>query len=478
MEGIVMSTKKVMVDRWDEPIEISVPESAIVIQAEPKADYPALEDPVSEIRRVLKSPLGMPPLHELVDRKSRIAIAFDDPLKYGPKYLTVPVLIEELERVGVERTNITLVSGNGTHDRPTREEFKGLYRGQYPVLPDEIVDEFWPDRFINHDAQDPRMLAEMGTSSLGDVVEHNRILVDADLTIYSGSVIPLVWGGYSGEGVVVGLGSARSIYSHHRYSVIGAPDSHSSDPRRNAFRRHKDAVMDRIEDYIGKKIFYLNGVPDPVGGWAGFFAGHYKEIQGSQWACADRQHLHGVPQVDILVAGLPRYLWYGETRNPILNIVGATMIMRSWLNKPLLKKGGVVILVSKCDGHIDIEKHPSHAPALEAFGSLRSAEAVEKQLFEKLYADEELLGQYHDNHAYHPIHPIWLFNENQYALDHAGRIFIATAENADAPARVGAEYAATFDEAMAQAMKVTGADPRILVLPNFFSLAPMLFLVE
>lgn len=473
-----MSNKKVMVDRWDESIEITVPESAIVIRAESKPDYPALDDPVGAIRQALAAPLGMPPLLELVDVKSTVAIAFDDPLKYGPKYLTVPVLIEELERAGVERSNITLVSGNGTHDKPTKDEFKGLYRGQYPVLPGEIVDEFWSERFVNHDAQDPAMLVEMGTSSLGDLVEHNRILADADLTIYSGSVIPLVWGGYSGEGAVVGLGSAKSIYSHHKYSVIGAPDSHPSDPRTNAFRRHKDAVMDRIEEFIGKRIFYLNGVPDPVGGWAGFFAGHYREIQEPQWTCADRQHLHGVPQVDILVAGLPRYLWYGDTHNPILNIVGATMIMRSWLNKPLLKKGGVMILVSKCDGHIDAEKHPSHERALEVFGETHSAEAVEKELFECLYSDEELLKKYHENHAYHPIHPIWLFNENQYALDHAGKIIIATAENPDAPARVGAEYAATLDEAMEQAMQLTGADPRILVLPNFFSLAPMLFLVE
>jgi hypothetical protein len=236
--------------------------------------------------------------------------------------------------------------------------------------------------------------------------------------------------------------------------------------------------MDRIEEFIGKKIFFLNGVPDPVGNWAGFFAGHYKEIQKPQWECADRQHLHGVPQVDILVAGLPRYLWYGDTRNPMLNIVGATMIMRSWMNKPLLKEGGAVILVSKCDGHIDPEKNPSYERALDLYNAAGSAEALENEFFETLYADKELLRKYHDEHAYHPVHPIWIFNENQYALDQAGAIIIATAENPDAPARVGAEYAATFAEALDRALNITGADPRILVLPNFFSFAPMLFLVE
>jgi nickel-dependent lactate racemase len=473
-----MSERTVLVDRWDEQVEIRVPGSAIVIQAAPRADYPALEDPEGAIREAICSPLGMPPLGELVGGNSSVAVAFDDPLKYGPKYLSVPILIEELERAGVKRGNITLVSANGTHDRPPKEDFKGFYRGLYPVLPDAIVEEFWPDRFINHDANDPGGLVDMGVSRLGDLVEHNRVLVDSDLTIYTGSVFPLIWGGYSGEGVVIGLASARSIYSHHRFSVIGAADSVHSDPRTQGYRRHKDAVMDRIEEFLGKKVFYVNGVSDPVGNWAGFFAGHYKGIQEPQWACADRQHLHGVPQVDILVAGLPRYVWYSDTRNPIINIVAATTILRSWRNKPLLKKGGVLILVSKCDGHIDPAKHASYARALELYRGAGSAAALEERYFEKLFTDGALTSKYQHENAYHPVHPIWLFNENQYALDHAGKIIIATGENADAPALVGAEYAATFEDAMRQAKELTGPDPRILVLPNFFSFAPMTFLVE
>ncbi len=473
-----MTEKKLFVDRWEEPIEISVPANSVVLQAEPKPDYPALEDPVSAIREALSSPLGMPPLPELVNANSTVAIAFDDPLKYGPKYLTVPVLVEELERAGVKRANIRLVSANGTHDKPPKEDFVGFYRGQYPVLPDALVDEFWPDRFINHDAHDPETLVEMGTSRLGDLVEHNRVLVDSDLTIYAGSVIPLLWGGYSGEGVVVGLGSARSIYSHHRFSVIGSPESTHSDPRTHAYRRHKDAVMDRIEEHIGKKIFYLNGVPDPTGNWAGFFAGHYKEIQEPQWECADRQHLHGSVQADIIIAGLPRYYFYGDTRNPIINMIAATTILRSWRHKPILREGGTLILVSKCDGHIDPEKHPSYAKALELFNEAGSAGELEQRYFESLYSDKSLVEKYRRQNAYHPVHPIWLFNESQYALDHAGSVIIATAENPDAPKSVGGEYAPTFEEALARAMRSAGANPRVLVLPTFFSYVPMLFLVE
>lgn len=470
-----MSHKKVNVDRWDNQVEITIPESATVIQAEPRPGLTSPEDPAEAIRSVLAAPSGMSPLSKLVGKGSKVAIAFDDPLKYSPKFIAVPILIDELESAGVEREDITLVSANGTHDRPPKDDFKGLYRDRYPVLPDDIVDEFWPDRFINHDAQDPEMLVEMGTSALGDFVEHNRILVDSDLVIYNGSVMPLIWGGYSGEGVVVGLGSARSIYSHHKISIIGAPDSTHSDPRTHVYRQHKDAIIDRIEEFTGKKIFFLNGVLDRMGGWAGFFGGHYSQIQEAQWGCADRQHLERTAQADIIVAGVPRYVMYGDTRNPIINMVAATTILRSWRNKPILSEGGVVILVTRCDGHIDKVKHPSYLQGLELFGNLKTARALEDKHFESLISDKVLLRKYHEEHAYHPVHPIWLFNENQYALDHAGKIIFATAENPDTPAMVGAEYAETFEEALTQAVGFLGGNPRITVFPNYFSLAPMIF---
>ena len=473
-----MANKTVLVDRWDDQIEISVPESALVVQAELRPEYPATDNPSGAILDALAAPAGMPPLKELVNKDSKVAVAFDDPLKFGPKFLTVPILLEELERAGVDRNNITLASGNGTHDIPPKEDFKGYYRDRYPVLPDDIVDEFWPDRFVNHDAHDPDRLVDMGTSSLGGVVEHNKILVDSDLLIYTGSILPLIWGGYSGEGVVVGLGSARSIYSHHKFSVIGSENSINGNPRTQEYRKHKNAVMDRIEEFLGKKVFYLNGVPDAMAGWAGFFAGHFREIQEPQWQCADEQHLHNVPQADIIVIGVPKYVWYGDSRNPILNILAATTVMRSCRNKPVLKKGGAVILVGNCDGYIDPEKHPSYARALDLFAEAGSAEEFEKKHYEDLYKDQELVERYRSHHAYHPVHPVWLFNENQYVFDHASKVIIATGENPDAPGKVGAEYAPTFDEALKGAREMMGADARIMVLPNFFSFAPMIFDVE
>ena len=467
----------VAVERWNEKVEVDVPDTADVVVAEPRPEHPALADPLAALRAALERPYGMPPLSDLVSPSSRVTIAFDDPLKYGPKYLAVPFLVEYLMGCDVSPTDITLISAGGTHDRPPREHFIGLYRGLYPVFSEDFVDRFWPDRFLVHDAEDPSHSVDMGVSALGDVVEHNRLLVDSDLVIYCGCILPLVWGGYAGTGAAIGLASARSIFSHHRMQVIGVPESCHSDPRNSLFQRHKDAVMDRIEAFTGKRVFYVEGVPNPVGGWAGFFAGHFRALRDDAWRCADEQHVHSSPQYDAIVLGLPRYVFYGDTRDPLINLTAAGTVARAWRTAPLLRPGGAMVLMTACDGHIDPDLHPSYGEALRLFATTRRAETVEAH-FGRLRREPRYIDMYRNHHAYHGVHPIWLLNESQYVLEQAGLLLFAGGKRHEALEAVGATYAPNFQKAWELVLAHCGPSPRTLVLPSYFSQVPMIFNVD
>ena len=467
----------VTVDRWTEKTEVEVPDTADVAVAEVRPQHPPLADPLGALRAAVERPYGMPPLSDLVSAASRVAIAFDDPLKYGPKYLAVPFLVEYLRACGVPPGSITLVSAGGTHDRPRRQDFIGLYRGLYPVFSAEFVDQFWPDRFLVHDCEDPSQLVDMGVSSLGDVVEHSRILLDSDLLIYCGSILPLVWGGYSGTGAAIGLASTRSIFSHHRIQVIGSPESCHSDPRSSLFQRHKDAVMDRIEEFTGRRVFYVEGVPDPTGGWAGFFAGHFRALREEAWRCADQQHVRPSAQYDAIVVGLPQYVFYGDTRNPLINLMAAATVARAWRGAPLLRPGGAMVLVTACDGHIDRALHPSYREALRLFAATRQAGAVEAR-FDRLRGEPRYLDLYRNHHAYHPVHPVWLLNESQYVLEQAGLLVFAGGKPNEGAEAVAAVHAPDFRRAWEMVLAHCGPSPRTLVLPSYFSLAPMIFDVD
>ena len=235
--------------------------------------------------------------------------------------------------------------------------------------------------------------------------------------------------------------------------------------------------MDRVEEFTGRRVFYVEGVPDPTGGWAGFFAGHFRALREDAWRCADEQHVRTCPQYDAIVVGLPQYVFYGDTRNPIINLLAATTVARAWRGKPLLRPGGAMVLITACDGHIDPDLHPSYREALRLFAATRRAGAVEAH-FERLRAQPRYLDMYRNHHAYHPVHPLWLLNESQYVLEQAGLLVFASGERNEGVEAVGATYAADFRRAWDMVLAHCGPSPRTLVLPSYFSLVPMVFDVD
>ena len=154
-------TKTVKGDRWEGQVDIEIPQSAGVFQ--PKVTELKNYDPVKGIEAALKNPLGIGPIKTLVNSKSRVAVAFDNPIKPCPSSYTIPVILEQLHEAGVKDENIVLVSANGNQRKHTADEFTdyrrrgyGLPPGQGSVtVPKEIFEQFWPHRFIRNGACAP-----------------------------------------------------------------------------------------------------------------------------------------------------------------------------------------------------------------------------------------------------------------------------------------------------------------------------------
>ncbi len=476
--------KTIKVDRWESQVEIQVPSSAVVVESEVRVQ--PTSDPADMIRKALRNPMGMEGIRGLVGKGSRVAIAFDDPTKLCPSYQGIPLVLEELYQSGVKKENMALVCASGSHKRYLPNDFLdyrnvgyGLPPGKgIPKMSREIFDSFWPHQFIRHNASDSSGLVDMGYSHLNDFVEYNRILTDYDLVIYIGSVQSMKWGGYSGTGVVIGLASAKSLVSHHTFDVIGHKDSCHANAGSHLYRSHKDAVMERIEEFTGKKVFYLEGVANGARQWINISAGHFKEIQEPTWRAADQERLYTVEQADVIVAGLPRWCVYDTTRNPLMCGTCASSIVRSWVGKPVLREGGVIILVAVCDGYIDPEALPSYSEVLDLYNKMGNSRRLEERYLEQYLKNEEYLKKYEYGYAVHPVHPFWLIAEQEYIHDHASKLIIATAENPEAVRKIGASWAESFDQAWRMAEKVVGKNPRTLVLPSFFSRYPFKFAVK
>lgn len=462
-------SKTVLVDYWDKKVEVEVPENAHVV------DFPAppvLDDPAEAVRQALANPLGMQRISELVSKGSKVTIAFDDPCRPGlPRQIVIPEVLKELEKAGVEDKDITLLAGNGNHRKFRKEELR-------KYLGDEVFNRFWKKgsacQILNHECSDPDNLVYMGISEMGDYVEYNRLLVDSDLFIYCGTVAPSNWGGMTGCGVIIGLASARSMRSTHSWDVVGHPDSCHGDHTTMFYRSHKDAVMDQIEKFIGKKVFYVDCVLGLGAKIAGVYAGHYKAIQKPAWQQVESYYKVDVPQCDVFVMGLPQYLLYGDSNNPVICMAGATTVPRVWVNKPVLRKGGVVICMARCDGTVSPVDHPSYQEVMDLYDRYHSSQDMYDHE-EEYISRPDLIFKYQNCFGYHPVHPFWLYYESEYLKEWASKVILAGALNPGAVRKVGLTPAKDFNAAWKMATQIVGDNPRVVVMPDFWSKARLQF---
>jgi nickel-dependent lactate racemase len=462
--------KRVTIEYKDTWTDISVPENATVIQYDTPAfpEIPIHPDPGAAVKKALKNPIGMEKIPDLVKRGSKVTIAFDDFMKgFGVIHIMAPIVVEEVLKAGVKEEDITLVCANGAHRKWRPHELEAL-------LGSELYRRFRPfdwneGRILNHDCLDNTVY--LGETSLGDEVEYNKAVIEADQLIYVGTVRPLPFGGYSGQGVVIGLSSVRALKSLHSYDTFGSAASRHMDyrPEKNIFRKHKLAVHEKIENAIRKKIFYVDAITNAMSGPAqqivDAFAGHVPDLEKIEYPEADKYFVVKVPQADILVVGLPDNLGYDMSNNPGAAWSALVALLGAWRNKPVLRKNGVIIALGQCTGAIT-----PHRPAdPEAFKLYRNCFGA-KELYDyrdALCNKPEYIYKYRYDYAFPPVHSSMMATHFEMLRKLARHAIFAGEVNPGVIRDAGAIPARSFDEALAEATEIVGNNADILVLPRY-----------
>jgi hypothetical protein len=454
--------RKVTVDRGSEALPIDVPEGAAVLEY---VERPAPGEGAALAEAALDAPMGLPRLEDLAragpSRRRRVVVAVDDPNRpVATVRILLPAVLRRLAAAGIADDAITIISANGMHPKFPAHQLRAY-------LGEDVCGRF-AGRVVNHDCEDTAGLVRLGTTALGDVVEFNRSAVESDLLVYVGNLAVNIWGGYSGTGVVVGLGGVASLLGHHGRQGIGHPESCHGDPRSMHYQKRKIALHEAIERTRGKPTFYAEAITD-ARGVIGVFAGAAAALRERGWPEADRRFLVDAPTADVVVVGLAPSFLYGSSDNPLIALTGVCFPCRLWLGAPLLRPGGVVIGVTTSANAIDPRTHPGYAEAIRAFGrSGRSFDALEREA-DRIGRNPELVRIYRRGDAYHPYHPFWLFNENEYGMRTAGRIIMAGARAGEFFEAMGVQVLPTFEAAWQEARRLVGERPRVAVLPTFWS---------
>jgi len=461
--------QQVLLDYGDERIPVQMPDSATVVHyGETYVDPPEV-DPWQATRQALENPVGMPPLRELAKPGDKVVIAFPDRVKGGAhpqahRRVAIPLMIETLREAGVALDDIILLCAMGLHRKNTLEEM-------YWYLGKDIVDAFWPDRLVMHDAEDPAGIVDLGADEMGNAVTCNRRVAEADLPIIIGHVQGNPYGGYSGgyKMAVTGLTTWSSIRCHHCPSTMHRDDFLPASTHSH-MRRQFDSIGKAMERGIGKRFFAVDAVLGTHAQVLGVYAGAVDEVQKASWPLADQRtnvELDVTKPFDVVVYGLPRAFHYGPGMgtNPIfmLQAIGA-QLARCY---GVFREGGVIIAPSVCDGWFNESWFPSYERAYEKLQETTDFADI-FQFEHELANDPDAIHRYRFNYTYHPGHPLSMISMGAVAHQRTSAVLIPGALKPRYARGMGCIPTKTFDDAMTRAQRFVGKNPRILVIPEAF----------
>jgi len=461
---------KIDLEYGDGTVTAELPDDAVVVGADSTShEPPALPDPRAATRSALAQPLGSAPIPELVGKGSVVTIAFPDRVKGGSqptahRKLAVPAVLDELERAGVRLDDVRLVCAIGLHRKNRLEEFRDY-------LGDEVVSRVPAANLVNHDAEDPAGMVDLGESALGDPVAMNRNLADSDLSVMIGHTAGNPYGGFSGGYKMpsTGLTSWRSIAAHHSPRSIYRDDFVPASTQ-SRFREQLSAIGQRMEQAAPRPFFSVDAVLDSRSRQLGVYAGAIPQVEQASWPLATARtdlRIDG-PPADVLVIGIPRTFHYGAGMgsNPILMMqaIGASVVRakRALVDKP------TVIAAAVCDGWFNSAEFPPYEAAYALLQECQHpADMRDRQ--EELATDPEWVYRYRFTYGYHPFHAFSMIYMGGVAREHTSAVYVAGARRPGFARGMGARTTATVEEALAESTAILGRRPRVLVVPKLSS---------
>jgi hypothetical protein len=476
----------------------------------PPDSLPGLRDVDGAIRGALLEPHGSEPLPELLRPGMRLTIAFDDisiPLPpMRPPDVRQRVLEQVLElaaRRGVD--DVQLVVANSLHRRMTPAEIRR-------AVGERVFRSFHPEALSNHDAEDHDNLTFVGTTAEGEDVEINRRAAQSDLLVYVNVNLVAMDGGH--KSVPVGLGSYRSIRPHHNVTTMRHSRSYM-DPGRSALHEScgrmgrllaeqlpiftvettmnndtfpapfdfmnkrewewsvKDQATylgarkanDRAPGRMRREVFRRIEAPYRI---TGVNAGETEAVHKETLASVHRQQLVEVEgQSDVLVVGLPYICPYNvnSIMNPILVMcLGLGYFFNMYVGKPLVRRGGAMILFHPVPWEFHQVHHPSYVDFFEEVLAETTDPAEIEAKFEEQYAtDPWYVHLYRTSYAYHGVHPFYMWYWGAHALEHLGDVIFVGGDRKSVR-RMGFRSASTFQDALEMAGETVGSSPSVTYL--------------
>jgi len=476
----------------------------------PKPPIEGLANPGAAIRYALNHPLDADPLYAQLAPGMRVTIAVDDISVPLPPMATpdvrqtiIEILLEMLDANGVD--DVHIIVATCLHRKMTEAEMRRM-------VGSKIHQAFYPDRYYCNDVEDPDGFVHLGTTEQKEVVNIHRRAVESDLVIYVNINFVPMDGGH--KSVTIGLGDYEVTRPHHEPTTMRS--SGYMDPKSSTMAtkiERQGAIVDQhmnvfhIETVLNNRMFagptaFLSKNEDeyteidrlkfeamrwslsrlPAGAKRKVFqsipsqyqmiavhAGKTVPVHEKTLArCFEQYAVHVRGQADILICGVPFISPYNVNSilNPILvQTMGLGYFHNMFRGKPVLKKGGVMILTHPVYDEFDHVQHPSY---IEFFNRIlpetRDAHVMHRKYELEFAKNPSYIEMYRRGNAYHGVHPFNMWYWGEHGRQHVGKVIVAGASNAHVPKILGWDRAESLPEAIAMAKSAVGPSPEITMM--------------
>lgn len=249
----------VMLPYGPDHIYFEVPDKNFIGMMDP-AFVPAVDDLAGAIRSAIDNPIGTGPLEQIVRPGKKIAVIIDDGSRPTPISTILPILLPRLEAAGARPEDIRIVAALGSHRYMTEAELRervgdAIYR-RYEVL--------------NSEFRKPEGLACAGKTPEGVDILATRAVLETDIHIGVGCLVPhpvMGWGG-GGKILYPGVAGEKTVaYFHLKASLFNE----------NLFGRDSTPIRDMMENWVDSVglDFIVNVILNSKLQIADVVAGHY-----------------------------------------------------------------------------------------------------------------------------------------------------------------------------------------------------------
>ncbi len=400
-----------------EIVKVKVPKESKVEVLNPKS-VGVLPDPKEAVIQAISSSVDLDFDYLLKDSK-KISVIIDDVTRKTPTKVILPLLLEKLREHRISKDQINIVIALGSHRPMTEKEIK-------QKVGEEIFKTY---QIINSEFRDKSKMSSLGFTDDGIEIWVDKRVVQSDLKIGIGNIVPHPAVGWSGGGKIIypGVAGEDTVARFHFL--------HGSIPW-NMYGQEDNPVRIEMEKWVNKVglHFIVNTILTPAGDIYGVVGGDY--VKAHRKGVEIAKHVYGIKTQSlfdiVVVSSYPADVDFWQATKGVL------------AGDHILEDGGILILFTPC--YEGVGPHPEYL----YYCGYDSPDNLLEEI--KNFASEEMLTA--------------SVGITISRIAQRKKLFLVSGGIGEEEAKVGGfEYFYSLEDALREALRLKGENARIGFVP-------------